>query len=118
MLRRILVLLFMVVVANTLLATHIVGGEMSYRCLGNDDYEITLKVYRDCLNGQASFDSKAAVTIYDSNKQIVRNDFFDFPGSTKSNMTKTQAPMSKKRRIQVSMWVQPSHWPISEIFES
>ena len=83
MLRRILVSIFMVFAANTLLATHIVGGEMSYRCLGNDDYEITLKVYRDCLNGQASFDSKAAVTTYDANKQIVRNDFFDFPGSTR-----------------------------------
>ena len=83
MLRRILVSIFMVFAANTLLATHIVGGEMSYRCLGNDDYEITLKVYRDCLNGQASFDSKAAVTTYDANKQIVRNDFFDFPVSTR-----------------------------------
>jgi gliding motility-associated-like protein len=29
-------------------ATHIVGGEITYAYLGNDLYEITLKVYRDC----------------------------------------------------------------------
>src|SRR5690606_22419743 len=29
-------------------ASHIVGGEMSYKCLGNDYYQITLRYYRDC----------------------------------------------------------------------
>ena len=39
-------------------ATHIVGGEMTYRCLGNDFYELTLTVRRDCENGaeDAPFD--------------------------------------------------------------
>ncbi|HMP13046.1 MAG TPA: hypothetical protein PKD70_04145, partial [Saprospiraceae bacterium] len=31
-------------------ATHIVGGEIGYKCLGSNQYEITLKVYRDCFN--------------------------------------------------------------------
>ncbi|MBX7181007.1 MAG: gliding motility-associated C-terminal domain-containing protein [Bacteroidia bacterium] len=48
-----------------LLATHIVGGEIYYTCLGNNEYEITLKVYRDCINGQAPFDNPAYLTIYD-----------------------------------------------------
>lgn len=29
-------------------ASHIVGGEMSYSCLGNNYYKLTLRYYRDC----------------------------------------------------------------------
>ena len=48
-------------------ASHIIGGEVSYTCLGGDDYQITMKVYRDCYNGQAPFDNPASLTIYDGN---------------------------------------------------
>lgn len=53
---------------NQLHATHIVGGEMSYRCLGNDRYEVTLQVRRDCANANAEavFDNPAAVWVYDA----------------------------------------------------
>jgi len=47
-------------------ATHIVGGEVTYTCLGNNTYEITLTVYRDCFNGQPNFDNPAIVGIYKS----------------------------------------------------
>jgi gliding motility-associated-like protein len=48
-------------VSVRLFATHIVGGELIYDFLGKDAngkdiYRITLKVYRDCVNGQAPFD--------------------------------------------------------------
>jgi gliding motility-associated-like protein len=48
-------------------ATHIVGGDLTYKCLGNDRYEVTLMVYRDCLNGnpEADFDDPASIAIYD-----------------------------------------------------
>ena len=29
-------------------ATHMMGADMSYQCLGNGKYKITAKVYRDC----------------------------------------------------------------------
>jgi len=29
-------------------ASHAMGADLSYRCLGNNNYEITLKFYRDC----------------------------------------------------------------------
>ncbi|MBK9459838.1 MAG: hypothetical protein IPN94_10490 [Sphingobacteriales bacterium] len=29
-------------------AAHLVGGEMSYECLGGNSYRINLYVYRDC----------------------------------------------------------------------
>lgn len=54
-------------------ASHIVGGEMSYICLGNDQYQITLKVYRDCFNGLAAFDNPTSITIFDGNGNLYGN---------------------------------------------
>lgn len=52
-------------------STHIVGGEMTYRCLGNNQYEVTLTVYRDCFNGVPWFDNPAFVAIYNASWQKV-----------------------------------------------
>lgn len=44
---------------------HIIGGSITYECLGNDQYRFTLKVYRDCnCQNCAYFDQQAAVGIY------------------------------------------------------
>ena len=48
-------------------AGHLVGGEISYRQISGDTYEITLRMYRDCYAGPFSvqrFDSVAYVSIY------------------------------------------------------
>ena len=49
-----------------MLATHIVGGDLTYRCLGNNMYEIRLTVRRDCFNGapNAQFDDPASIGFY------------------------------------------------------
>jgi gliding motility-associated-like protein len=62
-----LLLLIFIFQAPELNATHIVGGDMTYRCLGNDQYEITLTVRRDCDNGaeDAPFDDPAIIGIFD-----------------------------------------------------
>jgi gliding motility-associated-like protein len=62
-------------------ATHIVGGELTYVCLGNNDYRITLKVYRDCYNGQPPYDNPAILGIYDNNQNLVTTVNMAFPGS-------------------------------------
>lgn len=51
----------------SLTATHIVGGELTYRCLGNNQYEVTVVVRRDCENGadDAEFDDPAIIGVYD-----------------------------------------------------
>jgi gliding motility-associated-like protein len=59
-----------------------VGGELTYVCLGNNDYRITLKVYRDCFNGQAPFDNPAPVGIFDGNGVLFTVIDLNFPGST------------------------------------
>jgi len=50
-------------------ATHIVGGEIGYRCLGGNQYEITLRVFRDCFNADptAFFDDPGIIAVYASN---------------------------------------------------
>lgn len=46
-------------------ARHIIGGVITYECLGNGDYEFTLKVYRDCNCVMcAEFDPMAFIAIY------------------------------------------------------
>ncbi len=54
-------------------ATHIVGGEMNYTCLGNNQYEITLTIFRDCFYGDpgAWFDNPAAIGVFDVNNKIL-----------------------------------------------
>lgn len=57
--------------ASHLCATHIVGGEMTYRHLGGDAYEVTLTVYRDCYNGVPWFDDIGYIGVYDQHWNLV-----------------------------------------------
>ncbi len=63
-------------------ATHIVGGEIYYDHLGGNNYKITLKVYRDCYNGQAPYDNPAYIGVFDSNGNLLDTLSLPFPGST------------------------------------
>lgn len=66
-----LLLLFLSGGKSLLHATHIVGGEITYTCLGNDNYEIRLTVYRDCYNGVPWFDNPAYIGVYDASWKLV-----------------------------------------------
>ena len=72
-LRIITILSFFLALPQMSRATHIVGGELNYTCLGGDTYEITLTIFRDCFNGDpnAWFDDPASVGIFDANNQLV-----------------------------------------------
>lgn len=52
-------------------ATHIVGGEINYRNLGNYKYEIKFTMYRDCHFGQTLFDNPASIGVFDVNNILV-----------------------------------------------
>jgi len=54
-------------------ASHIVGGDLHYEYLGNNLYQITLKVYRDCATSSTDFDDPAAIGIYDAAGNLVEN---------------------------------------------
>ena len=71
MLKRIYLLFFFSLVTLTSDATHIVGGELYYSYLGNNQYRIQLTVYRDCFNGVPPFDNPATVGVWDANNNFV-----------------------------------------------
>ncbi len=57
----------LVMIANTAKSEHLVGGELSYSCLGNNQYLLKLKIYRDCFSGGAAFDFAPHMSIYQGN---------------------------------------------------
>jgi gliding motility-associated-like protein len=52
-------------------ASHIVGGELTYKHIGNFDYEIQLTVYRDCYNGIPEFDNPAMLDFFDAKNSFL-----------------------------------------------
>lgn len=56
-------------------ASHIVGGVMNYKYLGNNNFEITLFVYRDDVraNPGAPLDDPAIIRIFDGTTEIQRD---------------------------------------------
>lgn len=65
--------IILVACAFPVTATHIVGGELTYRCIGRTGantvtYEIQLTIYQDCIGGERqaiSEDTPAFIGIYD-----------------------------------------------------
>ena len=57
-----------------LLATHLVGGGLTYRYIRETEntvtYDLTLFVYRDCRPGTEPFDNPAFISIYDGLGQL------------------------------------------------
>ena len=64
--RLVILCFFFFLFSKSLFATHIVGGEVGYRCLGNNNFEITLRVFRDLFNAAdgAYFDDPATIGVY------------------------------------------------------
>lgn len=58
-------LVVMLSFSTTTFGKHIIGGVISYECLGNGTYNFTLKMYRDCSDPTgANFDFQAPFAIY------------------------------------------------------
>ncbi|MAJ98463.1 MAG: hypothetical protein CMD07_04220 [Flavobacteriales bacterium] len=57
-----------------LFPTHLVGGEITYSCLGDNLYEIRVVIYRDCgptNTNDTGFDNNAIITIYDGDNSFI-----------------------------------------------
>ncbi len=74
MLKRRTCILFLLLFSGlfSLRGSHLVGGEITYQCVGNNNYEITLTIYRDCFSS-TGFDRNIVVSIYDINNNLVDN---------------------------------------------
>lgn len=56
-------------------ASHIVGGDLTYKHIINDSFEITLTLYVDCINGNPSAiaqDADAMIGVFDSTGALLR----------------------------------------------
>ncbi|MBK8054656.1 MAG: gliding motility-associated C-terminal domain-containing protein [Saprospiraceae bacterium] len=62
--KTIVFLLISLATAHKVDATHIIGGDISYRYVSGNQYEITLTLRRDCALGQVDFDNPASVGIF------------------------------------------------------
>ena len=61
--------------ATDMKATHVVGGELKYRHVVNDRYEVLLTFRRDCLLGalDAQFENQATVYVFNGNGNLQTN---------------------------------------------
>lgn len=67
--------------STSLKASHIVGGEIYYDYLGNNNYRFYVSVYRDCASSGAQFDSPLQLAVYNSSNGLVTNIPVTYPGS-------------------------------------
>lgn len=52
-------------------ASHLVGGDFTYECLGDNVYRLKLTIFRDCNTGAAPFDPTVPFGIYSGTSLIV-----------------------------------------------
>lgn len=69
----IIIVLFICLFQLKLSATHIIGGEITYSCLGNNQYEVTLTVYRDCYNGVPPFDDTVSIGVFNFKNDLIKD---------------------------------------------
>ena len=63
----------MILIPCTLSATHLIGGEITYSCLGDNQYEIQVVIYRDCgpsNSNNTGFDNGGIISIYNMNNNL------------------------------------------------
>lgn len=69
-----LYILVILLISQEVFATHIVGGEMYYDCISENQYEVTLIIYRECgpdNSNNTDFDNPARIGVFDENDSLV-----------------------------------------------
>ncbi len=65
------ILLFLFLNPFELVGFHIIGGELTYECIGANQYEFSLKIYRDCGGEGAEYDDPAFLHIFNQNGTLL-----------------------------------------------
>jgi|GEM_PF-316888 len=68
--KKLLLVGFFLLLYNFAFTLHIIGGEITYECLGNGQYSFEMTVYRDCNSSGASLDNPANITTYEFNGNV------------------------------------------------
>ena len=72
-------------VAVSAWATHIIGGDMYYDHLGGNQYQVTLRLYRDCgpdNTNNTAFDASAQIAVFTANGALFTDVVVSDPGET------------------------------------
>ena len=80
MMSRLTLLVTTLLGASQLNATHIIGGEFYYDHLGGSQYQVTLKLYRDCTG--IAFDASAVIGVFDGQGGLLYTQSLSFPGGS------------------------------------
>lgn len=69
----VLSLIFLFIGVKETAASHLVGGDLTYQCLGGNRYKIVLTIRRDCALAfpDALFDDPASIGIFDQNYKLI-----------------------------------------------
>ncbi|WP_027421335.1 T9SS type B sorting domain-containing protein [Crocinitomix catalasitica] len=78
-LKQLILILFIGFFAKPIHAAHLMGGEITWRALGGDNFEFTLVIYRDC-NGLDIIDPSLDLRVW--NHDVVTSIACDFLSST------------------------------------
>jgi gliding motility-associated-like protein len=73
-------------------SAHLVGGEITYTCVGNNVYQIELIVYRDCNSTGAQLDNPASIGIFNGATGALVQNLQVNKGLTKSVPVNTGNP--------------------------
>ena len=79
---RVLLLLVLTFSICSYRASHIIGGDIYYDYLGNNQYRFFITLYRDCASSGAAYDDPLQLAIYNGNGTLFQNVSVPFPGST------------------------------------
>lgn len=82
--RKAFIIISFLFTSYTAMCSHIVGGELYFDCLGNNQYLITLKLYRNCSDTCthcAPYGNPEYIAIFDSSGNLVSQDPMPFPGA-------------------------------------
>lgn len=80
--RIIYFLLIILALATSARASHIVGGDIYYDYLGNNQYRFYITLYRDCFSTGAQYDNPLPLGVYRTqNNALISNVSVPFPGS-------------------------------------
>jgi gliding motility-associated-like protein len=68
--KKLLSIAFLFACINPLFSAHIIGGEIYYDYLGNDEYKVTIELYRDCNGAGAAFDNPLGYTVFNADNSM------------------------------------------------
>ncbi|HNL84086.1 MAG TPA: PKD domain-containing protein [Chitinophagales bacterium] len=68
---QLLSLFILLFIFKNIKADHLMGGEMTYQCLGNNNYEINLIIYRNCNSTNTNLDPDAYITVFNAQSNFI-----------------------------------------------